>query len=168
MPMARSEQPSPVVLDTSVLSNFARTDDLDLLDEIPARFVTVEAVIGELQRGVETHGYEFLQRALGAIDVINVETDPGEELAGLDQGEIGAIHAARKRDGTVVLDDGLARDRARELGVPLTGSVGLVIRLVRQGTISEDEANTIHEQWVSEGRFRSHVESITEALERVN
>jgi predicted nucleic acid-binding protein len=163
--MATSEHPSPVVLDTSVLSNFARTDDLDLLGEISARFVTVEAVIGELQRGVETHGYEFLRRAIAPIDV---ETEPGDDLAGLDQGETFAIHAAREHSGTVVLDDGLARDRARELGVALTGSVGLVIRLVRQGTISEDEANAMHERWVKEGQFRSHVESITEALERVN
>jgi predicted nucleic acid-binding protein len=166
--MATSEHPSPVVLDTSVLSNFARTDDLDLLGEISARFVTVEAVIGELQRGVEIHGYEFLRRAIAPIDVIDVETEPGDDLAGLIQGETFAIHAAREHSGTVVLDDGLARDRAREPGVALTGSVGLVIRLVRQGTISEDEADAMHERWVKEGQFRSHVESITEALERVN
>ncbi|PSP74802.1 hypothetical protein BRC86_04765 [Halobacteriales archaeon QS_3_64_16] len=59
--MARSEQPSPVVLDASVLSNFALTDDLDLLEEIPARFATVEAVNDELRTGVE-QGHEFLDR----------------------------------------------------------------------------------------------------------
>jgi len=33
--MTRRKQPSPVVLDATVLSNFALTNDLDLLGEIP-------------------------------------------------------------------------------------------------------------------------------------
>jgi predicted nucleic acid-binding protein len=165
--MARSEQPSPVVLDTSVLSNFALTDDLDLLGEIPARFVTVEAVDGELRTGIE-RGCEFLGRAIGAVEVIDIEGEPGDDLDSLDWGESYAIQAAREQDGTIVLDDGPARDRADDLGVPLTGSIGLMIRLVRDGTISEAEANEIHRWWIEEGRFRSPVESITEALERID
>lgn len=161
--MARSEQPSPVVLDTTVLSNFALTDDLDLLEEIPAQFVTVEAVETELQRGVDD-GYTYLNRAIGAVEVINVEREPGTDLTDLDRGERYAIQAARERGGTVVTDDKLARDRAHELNVPLTGSVGLMIRLIRDSVLTEDEADEIHNQWVFEGRFRSHVMSISEAL----
>lgn len=164
--MARSEHPSPVVLDTSVLSNFVHTDDIELLDEIPARFVTVEAVEGELRRGVDMHGYDFLDRAIGAVEVIDVEGEPGDDLAGLDRGERYAILAAQERGGTVVLDDGLARNRADDLGIPLTGSVGLMMRLVRQGTLTVTDADAIHEYWVTEREFRSHVKSISEALER--
>ncbi|WP_049901265.1 hypothetical protein [Halococcus agarilyticus] len=44
-----NELRSPVVLDATVLSNLAITDDVDRLDTLPARFVTVEAVTDELR-----------------------------------------------------------------------------------------------------------------------
>lgn len=49
------------VLDTSVLSNFAHVDRIELLSPLP-RVVTVPAVRDELRAGVDTHGY--LERAL--------------------------------------------------------------------------------------------------------
>ena len=62
---------SPAVLDTTVLSNFAYTDDLDLLDEVPARLVTVAAVCKELRAGVED-GYEFLAPAIERVPPIAI------------------------------------------------------------------------------------------------
>jgi predicted nucleic acid-binding protein len=48
-----NELRSPVVLDATVLSNLAVTDDLELLCALPTCFVTVEAVTDELRAGVE-------------------------------------------------------------------------------------------------------------------
>lgn len=51
--MTSEDYPPPVVLDTTVLSCFASSEDLHLLDTLSIRFVTVEAVIEELRTGVE-------------------------------------------------------------------------------------------------------------------
>lgn len=166
--MAKSnDYPPPVVLDTTVLSCFASTDDLDLLTDLSIRFVTVEAVIDELQTGVE-HGHDFLAPAVEAIDVISVDGTPGPPLDGLDYGEAHALYAAGQRDGTIVTDDALARDRATELDVPVTGSIGLLIRLVRQDKLAVTEADAIHRQWVTDEGFHSPVRSISDALDHLD
>ena len=63
--MTRTEPPStPSVLDTTVLSNFAYVDHVDVLAGL-AGICTVPVVRTELQRGVDSHPY--LQSALGAL-----------------------------------------------------------------------------------------------------
>lgn len=165
--MTRTEDyPPPVVLDTTVLSCFASSDDLHLLDEVAIRFVTVEAVVDELHTGVD-HGHTFLAPAVEAVDVLTVDGAPGSTLDGLDIGEAHALHAALEHDGTIVTDDGPARDRAAELGVPVTGSIGLLIRLVRLDRLPVEEADAIHHQWVTDEGFHSPVSSVSDALDRL-
>ena len=66
--MTESEQlRSPTVVDTTVLSSFAYTGDLDVLDGVPARLVTVAAVHDELRAGVE-NGYDFFDPAIEAVE----------------------------------------------------------------------------------------------------
>ncbi len=89
-------------------------------------------------------------------------------LEGLDHGEIHALYVAFQREGTIVTDDGPARDRADDLGVPVTGSIGLLIRLVREEHITVDEADAIHHHWVTEEGFRLPVSSIADALDRLD
>lgn len=96
-----NELRSLVVLDATVLSNLAVTDDLDVL---PARFVTVEAVTDELRAGVEA-GYDHLGRAIDSIEVIAVEGEPERDvLDELDSGESYALFAAQKRTGMLATD----------------------------------------------------------------
>ncbi len=161
-----NELRSPVVLDATVLSNFAVSDDLDLLDRLSARFVTVEAVTDELRAGFEA-GYDHLGRAIDATDVIAVEEKPDSDvLDELDRGESYALSAAQKRSGTLATDDLPARELATRRGIELTGSVGLLVRLVLRDELSVSEADTILERWIVDARYRSPVESISEVLER--
>ena len=53
------------VLNTTVLSNFAQVDHVELLLDLP-RLVTVTAVQRELEDGAETHLY--IERALAVLD----------------------------------------------------------------------------------------------------
>ena len=158
-----SELRSPVVLDATVLSNFAYTDDLSLLDALPARVVTVETVISELRAGVED-GYEFLERATSAIDVVDVESEFSDLPTDLDPGETHALHVAREHDGTLATDDLAARGAARTLGMPLTGSVGILVRLVLRDDLTVDEADATLSRWINEVQYHSPVESIREVL----
>lgn len=162
--MPTSELRSPVVLDTTVVSNFAFTDDLDLLLNDPdVRVVTVPAVIDEVRAGDEDSN--FLAEIEKQLDAIEVDGDPGDEiLDSVDYGEAYALHAALAEDGTLATDDLAARGLADEQGVAVTGSIGLLVRLVRQDAFTVDEADAVLERWIEGSGYFSPVESVRELL----
>ena len=59
--------PQPVVLDTTVVSNFASTDSISLLATVLESPVVVGAVRDEVERGLDA-GHEYLDTAVGALD----------------------------------------------------------------------------------------------------
>lgn len=148
------------VLNTTVLSNFAHVDHVELLLELP-RLVTVDAVQTELDEGSETHHY--LEQALDVLeDEIPVVTpsSPAQEieetlLETLDPGEAQALAVAEEAEGIVVTDDGDARTIADQRGIGLTGSIGLLVRFVENDRITADTADTHLKRWIDEAGFRS-------------
>ena len=148
------------VLNTTVLSNFAQVDHVELLLDLP-RLVTVAAVQEELEAGAETHLY--IEHALAVLeDGIPVLTPSSsaekleeELLETLDPGEAQALAVAEAADGMVVTDDGDARATAKQRGVELTGSIGLLVRFVEDGHISEETADEYLKRWIDEAGFRS-------------
>jgi len=148
------------VLNTTVLSNFAQVDRAELLLDLP-RLVTVDAVREELEAGAETHPY--INRALAIlgeeIPVIapSASAEKLEEqlLESLDPGEAQALAVAEVADGIVVTDDGDARTTAKQRGVDLTGSIGLLVRFVEGGHISAETADRYLKRWIDEAGFRS-------------
>jgi len=148
------------VLDTTVLSNFAQVNHIELLLPLP-RLVTVPAVRDELEAGTETHPY--LEHALNALDddiavytlsaeATDVENNPLETL---DPGEAQALASAEATDGTVVTDDGDARATANRRGIDLTGSIGILVRSVEDERISAETADRYLKRWIDEAGFRS-------------
>ena len=148
------------VLNTTVLSNFAHVDHVELLLELP-RVVTVDAVQIELKEGNETHHY--LEQALDVLeDDIPVVTpsSPAQKLEEtlletLDPGEAQELAVAEVAGGMVVTDDGDARTVANRRGIRLTGSIGLLVRFVENDRISADTADTYLKRWIDEAGFRS-------------
>lgn len=148
------------VLNTTVLSNFAHVDHVELLLAL-SRVVTVDAVQTELDEGNETHHY--LEQALDVLeDEIPVVTpsSPAQEreevlLETLDPGEAQALGVAEVAEGMVVTDDGDARTIADERGIRLTGSIGLLVRFVENDRITADTADTYLKRWIDEAGFRS-------------
>ncbi|WP_252718778.1 hypothetical protein [Haloarcula sp. CBA1122] len=100
------------VLNTTVLSNFAQVDHIELIADL-LRLVTVPAVQMELTEGVETHRY--LERAVTALEeeipVIEASAEAHQIeqslLEMLDPGEAQALAVADDTDGTIVTDDGM-------------------------------------------------------------
>lgn len=148
------------VLNTTVLSNFAQLDHVELLLDLP-RLVTVDAVQEELEAGAETHPYiEHALAVLGKeIPVItpSMSAQKLEEqlLESLDPGEAQALAVAEVADGMVVTDDGDARTTAKQRGVALTGSIGLLVRFVEDNEISAETADGYLKRWIDEAGFRS-------------
>lgn len=148
------------VLNTTVLSNFAHVDHIELLLELP-RLVTVDAVQTELNEGSETHRY--LEHALDTLeDEIPVvpPSSPVQELEEtlletLDPGEAQTLAVAAESEGMVVTDDGDARTIATQRGIGLTGSIGLLVRFVENDRITAEVADTYLKRWIDEAGFRS-------------
>lgn len=153
---------SPIVLDATVLSNLAFTDDLHLLDHLTASCVTVGAVNDELRAG--SSAYTELERAVDAMELKTGHEPTDPIRTALDRGEAYALQAALDLDGTLATDDRQARTHATDRDVPLTGSVGILLRLVEQNDLTTDDADAILQRWITDFQYHSPVESIHEAL----
>lgn len=163
----------PVVLDATVLSNYASTDSVSWLTSAFEGLWTVPAVVAELRRGID-HGYEYLSGPLEAVDrgQISVEESaPGNlERASpdvrdrLDPGEAEALVAADHSGGTLVTDDGTARSLASKREIALTGSIGLLVRGIVCGELPVERADRWLSTWMDERSYYAPVDSVRDVL----
>ncbi|OYR74473.1 twitching motility protein PilT [Halorubrum sp. E3] len=146
---------TPSVLNTTVLSNFAYIDQLWVIAGL-SEICTVPVVREELDHGVEDHPY--LQSALDTLDdeipvatisdtVANREAVVGEHL---DPGEAQAFALADAHDGRLLTDDGDARSFAKDQGVTVVGSVGVLLAAIDAGKIDEATADEWLSTWIDE------------------
>lgn len=168
-----------VVLDTTVLSNFARTDSVDWLADTLSLPVTVHAVRQEVEQGRE-EGYEYLDSVLARFELVEAaeETSNGmigvvplgglprndapESMEKLDRGEAHALYGAWP-EGTLATDDLDARRLARKRSVYITGSIGILAYGVLVDELSLATADGWLEIWEDAG-FYSPVESVSELV----
>lgn len=166
------ERDGPVVLDTTVLSNFASSSSIPSLFAIEETAVTVPAVRDELREG-KGHGYDFLAEALAQvgekIPVIAITSDQVDRYpdlrSRLDLGETQALIGAIERRGTLATDDLAARHVACDHGVPIIGSVGLLVRGIRRDLLTIESANAQLRTWRKERGYYAPVDRIEEVLE---
>lgn len=124
----------------------------------------------ELRAGVES--YPYLQRALDRLgEEIPVRTldDSTEALASdlearLDPGEASAFAVADSQNGTLVTDDGPARKLARDDGVPVTGSIGVLIIAVEADRVSKSDADRWLKQWIDDTEYRAPSRDLSDYL----
>jgi predicted nucleic acid-binding protein len=158
---------NPNVLNTTVLSNFAYIDQLWVVARLSG-ICTVPVVREELNNGVDDHPY--LQWALDILDEeISVATvsDPvanREAVASdhLDPGEAQAFALADAHDGRLLTDDGDARGFAKEQGVTVVGSVGVLLAASNTGRVSEETADEWLSTWIDEIGYYAPYRSITD------
>lgn len=154
------------IFDNTVLSNFAAIGKVDLLAKHFKKnaFTTIE-VMDELKRGLEK-GYYFLIPALNAAEssegwleiLVLKSLDENllrQELSEfLHPGESSCLVLAVSRNMVFVTDDLAARKLATRRKVRLTGTVGLLIEMIHNGSLPLEEGNTFLEQMINSG-FRS-------------
>lgn len=164
------QYPQPVVLDTTVLSNFASTDSIPNLTAILESPVVVSAVRDKLERGFES-GHDYLDTTLAALDdelaVRSISSDGDyRALRGrLDPGEAASLLGAIEYSGTLATDDLAARGVADQRDVPITGSIGLLVLGVERDHIGRDTADEWLDTWRERRGYYAPVESVTEILE---
>jgi len=124
------------VIDASPIICLARAGHLDLLEEPGVDSLVPEAVAAEILRGpLADPARERIAQGWGSR--LHLESVPGRILEwSLGPGESAVLAAVLERPGsTAILDDAEARACARALGVPVFGTLGLILRARRRGRI---------------------------------
>lgn len=128
------------VADASPLIALAKVGHDQLLHELPDRLLIPEAVASEVLSGPpDDPGRTLLEGGFGLR--VEAVTIPARLLEwGLGNGETQVVAVALETGGTAVLDDAAARRCAAALGVPMIGTLGVVVRAKRIGRIESAEA----------------------------
>ncbi|QWK11242.1 MAG: hypothetical protein KNN16_02940 [Thermoflexus hugenholtzii] len=127
-----------ILLDTTVLSNFARIGRLDLLRAVLSNAATTPYVIDELKAG-EVSGYLF-DCDWEWLEIVKLSPTEEDHLTRirriLGEGEASCIAVALERGGILFTDDGDARRYALRLGIPVSGTLGVLALLVKKGYLT--------------------------------
>jgi predicted nucleic acid-binding protein len=143
-----------LVLDNTVMSNFALIGRTDWLRKVwPGMLVTSEEAWAELQAGVRLGRIPDTDWSwLTVLSLTEAEREARDELMPpLDEGEAACLALARSRGYAFLTDDRVARREARRLGVPLSGTIGVLKSLVDDGCVTFEEADEALQQMIALG-----------------
>lgn len=151
-----------LVLDNTVMSNFALVGRVDWLRRVwPGMLVTSSEAWDELQVGIRLGRIlETEWSWLAVLMLTEAEREIRDELVPpLDEGEAACLTLAQSRGYGFLTDDRVARREARRLGVPLSGTMGVLKSLVHEGHVSLDEADMALQQMIAVG-YRAPLQSL--------
>ena len=143
-----------VLLDTTILTNFARVGLTQVMNELWGEQVctTVEA-LHEYQVGIGTAGLPpLVWKQLRLVELSSEE----EYLAStmfprLGVGERTCLAVAVVRGSMFATDDNSARRAAEQNGIQIIGTIGILRSCTEHGFLSRSEAQTYLEQMIAAG-----------------
>ena len=155
-----------VLLDNTVLSNFSAIERPDLVRMALAEMAaTVEEVYAELQVGIQCG--KLPPGDWSWLPVLHLSAEERivyERLRGrLNAGEAACLALGVTRRYQVFTDDRDAREMAVQMLVPVSGTLGLLARLIDQGHISLQDGDDLLNRMVAAG-YRSPITSLAEIL----
>ena len=146
-----------IVVDNTVLSNFALIDSLDLLQKASkTELCTTQYVTDEFNQGVEIG--RLPQSDLGWILLCCFETPEEKRLflrinLYLGRGEAACLSIAIARGYKLLTDDWDAREWGLREGVSISGSIGVLVDLIRNNSISIKEGNELLLRLIKKGYY---------------
>ncbi|MEM2984299.1 MAG: DUF3368 domain-containing protein [Candidatus Freyarchaeota archaeon] len=154
-----------VIADATVISNYVLIKRLDLLQKVVANLCTTREVFEELRFGVE-RGI-FPASDLGQIEVLEMNSEERKVFSKLadtlGRGESSCIAIALTRGFKMLTDDLDARKYAQRFGVPVSGTIGVLVLAVNGKIISKEQGNRLLSEMIRMG-FYSSIESLDEIL----
>ncbi|OGV99465.1 MAG: hypothetical protein A3I04_00490 [Nitrospinae bacterium RIFCSPLOWO2_02_FULL_39_110] len=146
-----------ILIDNTILSNFALAgESLLLKDYCKGRGATTGYVIAEFERGVKER--IFLDIKLDWLKRLNLENRKEESLFAtlikrLGAGEASCLAIAVHRRYDLLTDDMAVRKIALREGVRLSGSIGILLELIRLKRINLEMGNKILKTFIGYGYF---------------
>ena len=161
-----------IVVDTTVLSNLARANRINLLEKFHVQIVIPSQVHEEILKGIAA-GYDFLEEAdkiveadwvkLAVLENESERTLFRNLLDIVGYGEAAGIAIAKERNLVFFSDDRKARRVAQDQGVKISGTLGMLELFVEEGKLSIGEADAVLSR-IIQGGYRSPIQSIEELL----
>lgn len=130
-----------VVADTSPINYLLQTGNVDLLPRLYGQVVLPTAVHNEL---LDRGSLDVVREWAGALPAwisVQAPTTAPESVSGLHRGEIDAIALAEElHAGLVLMDDAAGVRYARERGITITGTLGVLVEAAQNGWLQIDAA----------------------------
>jgi len=146
-----SNRPDSIVVDTSSLIALERINLLEILCQLYKEVLVPDSVIKE-----------FGNISLPCLSIRKIESNLLKLLItdlNLGKGEAEVIALANQKGLTVVIDDSKARKVAENMGLKLTGTIGVLMRAEKEGLIvsAPDKVKELKEKgfYVSEELFEN-------------
>lgn len=136
-----------VISDSTPLITLMKADRLDLLKCLFGEVLLPEAVFAEVTSNEAFRDEADLIRGSDYIKVVKV-ADPDrvaflQRVTGLDRGESEAIvYADESKADLLLMDEAAGRKVAQNMKLPMTGSVGILVRAYQGGMLTEEEIVT--------------------------
>ncbi|MBI5351706.1 MAG: DUF3368 domain-containing protein [Chloroflexi bacterium] len=163
--MSNPSSSHPVLLDNTVLSNFAKVDRSDLALGLWSTCATtletwqeyiIGLAIGKLQKN-----------AWKSLEIVELNPSEHEFAASLSialgAGERTCIAVAKHRQGLFVTDDRKARQVALELAIKVTGTLGILVVAIERKKCTLKDANDTLAKMIQLG-YHSPVDDLKELL----
>jgi len=152
-----------VLLDTTVLSNFAHIERLDLLRLALPDAMTTPHVVAEFRRGLASGHLPTCD--CGWLEVVELTLSEEANLAHvrlvLGDGEASCIAVALERAASLFTDDLDARRYAQRHGICVSGTLGVLSLLVKRGHLTISGADDCLERMIAHG-YRSPLRSLAD------
>ncbi len=157
--------PTPVVLDNTVLTNFALVKRSDVVLRLWPTACTTPEALAEYQAGAAIGRLPLnAWSTLPIATLTETETAFGASLVHrLGAGERSCLALAHERAGIFVSDDGDARAVAQRFGVRTTGTLGILVLCVKRKWLSRKAANDLLREMIALG-YRSPVDRLDSLL----
>ena len=155
------------LLDNTVLSNFAVIQRPDLLrTAFEENLATPQQAFDELQAGIRAGklppnlDWQWLPVwTLSDTEILHYQ----QFLQRLNAGEAACLAIALVRNCRVLTDDRDAREFARRLRIPLSGTLGVLARLLNIECLAPDEGDRLLRAMITAG-YRSPVHSLQDII----
>jgi len=157
-----------VIIDNTVLTNFAYTYQNSLLKKVvnseayTTEFVLKELFVGEKKAGVPIDKWDW-------VNILQLESEAENNLfikisQHLGKGESSCLSLAFYRKHKILTDDLDARKYAQRLGIPVSGTIGVLALSIKEGMISIKEGNKILKEMIEHGYYSPYktLEEITQ------
>jgi len=156
-----------ILVDNTVLSNFSLIGREDILHSLfKDTLSTTKEVFQELKRGEDTG--ILPKRDWIWIKILKIESSQEEFLfrlftKNLGKGESSCLSVAKARNFKVLTDDFDARKLAQRRGIPISGTIGILVEAIRERILSINEGNAILTEMIDK-RYLSPFEKLDDLV----
>jgi hypothetical protein len=154
------------LLDNTVLSNFTVVQRPDLLRATFGEdLATPQQAYSELQAGIQTGKLVHVDWQWLPVWTLQETEVPHYQqfLQRLNAGEAACLAMALERNCRVLTDDRDAREFARRLQIPLSGTLGVLVRLIDTKQLTVKQGDQLLHEMLAAG-YRSPVTSLQAIL----